>query len=55
MTEKKPSFLDAIKAAQELKTKITPETAASIHQAKTKPKSQVTTNKPTTKNTGRGR
>ena len=55
MTEKKPSFLDAIKAAQELKTKITPETAAKIHQAKNTPKSQVTTNKPTTKNTGRGR
>ena len=55
MTEKKPSFLDAIKAAQELKTKITPETAAKIHQTKNTPKSQVTTNKPTTRNTGRGR
>lgn len=55
MTEKKPSFLDAIKKAQELKTKITPENASKIHQAKNTPKSQVTTNKPTTRNTGRGR
>ena len=55
MTEKKQSFLEAIKAAQALKNKITPETAAKIRQEKGKSKSQVTTNKPTTRSTARGR
>jgi hypothetical protein len=57
--EKKPSFSDAIKAAMELKRKLSPETSAKIHQAKNTPKAikvtQVTTNKPTTKTTGRGK
>lgn len=55
MSENKPTFIQAIKAAQSLKTKISPETAATIQQAKKTPRSQVTTNKPTTRNTGRGR
>jgi hypothetical protein len=55
MSENKPTFIQAIKAAQALKTKISPETAATIQQTKKKPKSQVTTNKPTTRTTGRGR
>ena len=55
MTEKKMTFLDAIKAAKDLKQKITPETAAQVHQAKNMPRSQVTTNRPSKKTTGRGK
>jgi hypothetical protein len=55
MLENKPTFIQAIKAAQAIKTKISPETAATIQQTKKTPKSQVTTNKPTTRTTGRGR
>lgn len=55
MSENKPTFIQAIKAAQTLKTKISPETAATIQQTKKTPKSQVTTNKPTARPSGRGR
>ena len=37
MSENKPTFIQAIKAAQLLKTKISPETAATIQQAKKHP------------------
>ena len=53
MTEKKTNFMDAIKAAQANKSRIPEATAKSIQQAKVK--NQVSSNKPTTRQTGRGR
>ena len=55
MTEKKMTFLEAIKAAKDLKQKVSPETATQIHQAKNMPKSQVSSNRPSKKTTGRGK
>ena len=55
MLENKPTFIQAIKAAQAIKTKISPETAATIQQTKKTPKSQVTTNKPNIVNITYGR
>jgi hypothetical protein len=52
MTEKKTSFLDAIKAAQATKTKIPEAKAQQVQQAKFR--NQVTANKPTGRKTGRG-
>jgi hypothetical protein len=55
MSENKPTFMQAIKAAQALTPKLSPETAATIQQTKKTPKSQVTTDQHTTKTTGRSR
>ena len=52
MTEKKPSFLDAIKAAQASKSRVPEDKSRQVQQAKFK--NQVTTNKPTSRKTGRG-
>jgi folate-dependent tRNA-U54 methylase TrmFO/GidA len=52
MTEKKTSFLDAIKAAQATKSKVPEGKAQQVQQAKFKNK--VTSNKPTKRAVGRG-
>lgn len=52
MTEKKSSFMDAIKAAQANKTKVPQAKAQQVQQAKFK--NQTTSNRPTKRSTGRG-
>ena len=52
MTEKKTNFLDAIKNAQQMKTKIPQGKAQQVQQAKMK--NQVTSNRPTKRAAGRG-
>ena len=53
MTEKKTNFMDAIKAAQANKSRVPQAISKAVQQAKVK--NQVTTNKPATRQTGRGR
>ena len=50
--EKKPNFLDAIKAAQAAKTKVPQGKAKQVQEAKFK--NQVSSNKPTRRASGRG-
>lgn len=52
MTEKKASFLDAIKNAQAMKTKVPQGKAHQVQQAKVK--NQVGSNRPTKRASGRG-
>jgi hypothetical protein len=53
MTEqKKPSFLDAIKNAQAMKTKVPQGKTKQVQQAKMK--NQVSSNRPTKRAAGRG-
>ena len=52
MTEKKTSFLDAIKNAQQMKTKVPQGKAQQVQQAKVK--NQVGSNRPTKRASGRG-
>ena len=52
MIEKKPSFLDAIKAAQELKTKIPQSEAKQVQDAKFENK--VASKAPPRRGSGRG-
>lgn len=53
MTEpKKINFMDAIKNAQQMKTKVSHGKATQVQQAKTK--NQVTSNRPTKRAAGRG-
>lgn len=53
MTEpKKPSFLDAIKNAQQMKNKVPLSKATQVQQAKMK--NQVGSNRPTKRAAGRG-
>ena len=52
MTEKKTSFLDAIKNAQAMKTKVPQGKAKQVQQAKMK--NQVSSNRPTKRAAGRG-
>lgn len=52
MTEKKTSFLDAIKNAQQMKTKVPQGKAAQVQQAKVK--NQVGSNRPAKRAQGRG-
>lgn len=52
MTEKKSSFLDAIKAAQANKSKVPQAKSQQVQQAKYK--NQVSNNRPTKKASGRG-
>lgn len=53
MTDKKLNFIDAIKAAQANKSRVPQATAKAVQQAKVK--NQVNSNKPATRQTGRGR
>ena len=53
MTEKKPNFMDAIKAAQANKTKIPQARAQQVQAAKFK--NQVGGNKPAKRSASRGR
>ena len=52
MTEKKPNFMDAIKAAQANKTKVPQAKAQQVQAAKFK--NQVSSNRPTKRAAGRG-
>lgn len=52
MTEKKTSFLDAIKAAQATKSKVPQGKTQQVQQAKMK--NQVSSNRPTKRAAGRG-
>jgi hypothetical protein len=52
MTDKKPNFLDAIKNAQAMKTKVPQGKAQQVQQAKIK--NQVSSNRPTKRAAGRG-
>mgnify|MGYP003352196399 FL=1 len=52
MTEKKTNFLDAIKNAQQMKTKVPQAKAQQVQQAKMK--NQVGSNRPTKRASGRG-
>tara|TARA_R110000822_G_scaffold308965_1_gene437597 strand:- start:314 stop:475 length:162 start_codon:yes stop_codon:yes gene_type:complete len=53
MTDKKPNFIDAIKAAQASKNTVPLSKTAQVQQAKFK--NQTTSNKPAARQTGRGR
>jgi hypothetical protein len=52
MTEKKTNFVEAIKAAQASKSKVTPAKAQQVQQVKFR--NQVSSNKPTKRSVGRG-
>jgi hypothetical protein len=52
VTDKKPNFMDAIKAAQASKSKVPQAKQQQVQQAKFK--TQVNSNKPTARKTGRG-
>lgn len=52
MTEKKTNFLDAIKNAQAMKTKVPGSKTKQVQQAKMK--NQVSSNRPTKRAAGRG-
>ena len=54
MTEKKVSFIEAIKAAQSVKNKVPEAKAKLVQQTKGKGKNQVGSNRPTKRAAGRG-